>query len=119
MGATLEETKKFYNSYNSLEESKQFVHKEISLLNSIHSHFVSGGGGGREKLVGSIDSLVGSVEASLHKVALRLEEEKARREAFGATYERLVEKERKYFKLVKDFQSEALRHEQLNHAHAH
>ena len=93
--------------------------------------------GGRDKLVGSIEGLIKSVQQSLDKVHARLETndrypplrplrlsqvnarletERQSRDALQATYDKLVEKERKYYKLVREFQTEALRNEQLGAA---
>ena len=70
--------------------------------------------GGRDKLVGSIEGLTQSVQQSLDKVNARLADETQKRDALQAAYDKLVEKERKYYKLVREFQSEALRNEQLS-----
>ena len=39
MASTLEETKKYYNLYNTLDERRTYLTKEISLINSIHDNF--------------------------------------------------------------------------------
>jgi len=42
-----------------------------------------------------------------------LEEEVHHRDGLQASYDRLVEKERRYYKLVREFQAEAMKNEQL------
>jgi len=110
---TLEETKKYYNLYNTLEERKLYLTKEVSIVNSIHDNFNKVAVGGRDKLVDSIEGLTKSVQQNLDKVNGRFAEEVGKREALQATYDKLVEKERKYYKLVREFQAEALQNEQL------
>ena len=110
-----EETKKYYDSYNMLDEKKGYLVKEASLINSIHENFAksAAGGGGRDKLVESVEGLVKSVQQSLDKVKARLADEVAQKEAAQLQYDKLVDKERKYFKLVKEFQLECERNEQV------
>ena len=60
----------------------------------------------------SVEGLVKSVQQSLDKVKARLAEEVAQKEAAQLQYDKLVDKERKYFKLVKEFQLECERNEQ-------
>ncbi|KAL1527059.1 hypothetical protein AB1Y20_015743 [Prymnesium parvum] len=114
VASKLEETKKYFNLYNTLEERKGFLLKEISLINSIHENFCKMAiGGGREKLVSSIEGIITSVKQNLIKVNTRLEEEVHHRDGLQASYDRLVEKERRYYKLVREFQAEAMKNEQL------
>ena len=110
-----EETKKYYDSYNMLDEKKGYLVKEASLINSIHENFAksAAGGGGRDKLVESVEGVVKSVQQSLDKVKARLADEVAQKEAAQLQYDKLVDKERKYFKLVKEFQLECERNEQV------
>ena len=39
VASTLTETKQFYTLYNTLEDQKEFMEKEVEILNSIHEKF--------------------------------------------------------------------------------
>lgn len=39
VGATHKETKQFYTLYNTLDDSKSYLEKEVNLLNSIYDNF--------------------------------------------------------------------------------
>ena len=39
VAATHKQTKQFYTLYNTLDDTKLYLQKEISLLNSIHDNF--------------------------------------------------------------------------------
>merc|ERR1719171_2870086 len=69
-----EETKKYYDSYNMLEEKKGYLTKEASLINSIHENFTKSAGGSKDKLVESVEGLVKSVQQNLEKAQARLAE---------------------------------------------
>lgn len=55
-----------------------------------------------------------SVQQNLDRVKGRLVEEQQKKEAAQQQYDKLVGLERKYFKLVKEFQLECERNEQVN-----
>ena len=111
----LDETKRYFALYNTLEEKKGYLTKEVSLLNSIHDNFSkASSSANKEKLVESVEGLTKSVSASLQKVETRLADETAARDEVQGKYDKLVERQRRYFQLVKDYQTEAQRNEQLS-----
>jgi len=109
-----QETKKYFSSFNTLEEKKGFITKEVSLINSIHENFNKSLPGNRDKLVESVEGLVKNVQQNLERVEQRLASEHKEKEALQQQYDKLVEKQRKYFKLVKDFHLECQRNEELS-----
>eukprot|EP00965_Chrysotila_dentata_P211890 6186703-Pleurochrysis_carterae.AAC.1 len=44
-----EETKKYFSSFNALEEERGYLHKEVSLINSIHDNFAKAGAAPKDK----------------------------------------------------------------------
>ena len=91
----------------------------MSLINSLQQNFTKATTlSAKEKLAESVDGLMKSVGASLDKVSQRLSDETASKLALQKKYDLLVEKQRKYFKLVKEYQSEAQKAEQLELARA-
>jgi hypothetical protein len=118
VASKLEETRRYFALFNTLEEKKSYLGKEVSLLNSIHENFTkaanSGNAANKERVVDSVESCVKSVQATLEKVNARLSESREARDSSQQKYDKLVEKQRKYFQLVKDYQNECQRNEQLS-----
>ena len=108
----LEETKKYYALFNRYDEQKGYISKEISLVDSIHDAFTKPGAQ-RAKLVASMEGIVKSVEGSLAKADGRLAAELDTQRALSSRHEALVERQRQYFRLVKEFQLEGQRAERL------
>ncbi len=106
--AKLDETKRYYALFNTLEEKKGYLSKEVSLLNSIHENFTKAvsGGGSKDKIVESVETILKSVQQTLAKVEQRLSDAKTTRESQQGKFDKLVEKQRKYFQLVADYQAE-------------
>merc|ERR1712060_254862 len=96
------------------EEKKSFICKEVSLINSIHENYNKSQSGNRDKLVASIETLVKNLQQNLERVDHRLASELREKAALQEQYDKLVEKQRKYFKLVKDFHVECQRNEELS-----
>ena len=80
----------------------------VSLLNSIHENFTKAvsGGGSKDKIVESVETILKSVQQTLAKVEQRLSDAKTTRESQQGKFDKLVEKQRKYFQLVADYQAE-------------
>merc|ERR1711956_418 len=97
------ETKRYYDQYNVLGEKQGYLTKEASLINSIHDNFCKATAtASKDKLVESVDNIVKTMQTNLDKVQGRLAEGVNSKEALQQQYSKLVDKERKYSKLVKD-----------------
>jgi len=114
VAAKLEETKKFYALYNTLEEKKGFLAKEVSLLNSIHENYTKAAAGNKDRIVESVEGILKGVQQSLAKVEQRLKEALNARDGMNVKEQKLVAQQRTYFKLVKDYQAECQRNEALS-----
>mmetsp|Transcript_35315 Transcript_35315/g.92688 ORF Transcript_35315/g.92688 Transcript_35315/m.92688 type:complete len:598 (+) Transcript_35315:45-1838(+) len=113
VASKLEETKKFYSLFNTLEEKKGYLSKEVSLLNSIHENYTKAAAGNKDRIAESVEGLLKSVQQNLQKVEQRLSDATSTRNTAQQRYDKLVEKQRKYFQLVKDYQTECQRNEML------
>ena len=114
VASKLEETRKFYSLFNTLEEKKGYLSKEVSLLNSIHENYTKAAAGNKDRIVESVEGLLKSVQQNLQKVEQRLKDAVSARDATQQRYDKLVEKQRKYFQLVKEYQAECQRNEMLS-----
>lgn len=64
------ETRQYYNTYNTLEDSKSYLAKEVSILNSINDSFKNAmsSKSSREQFLESLNNILKSVVQSLEKV---------------------------------------------------
>ena len=110
-----EETRKYFNTYNTLSDTKTYYVKETSILNSIHEGFHSALGSktGKDKLLQSIDNIITGVKGNKARVDTKLSEEKERSGELTEQYSALAEKQRAYFKAVSVFQEECHKNEYM------
>jgi len=109
------ETRQYYNFYNTLEDTKAYLSKEVSILNSINDSYKGsmGSKSTREAFVESLNNILKSVIQSLEKVDGKLSVERDSKLALTEKYNALTEKERQYFKATKEFLEECKRNEAL------
>lgn len=70
VGSKLVETRRYYNTYNTLEDHRSFLEKEISILNSITDTFkvAMSSKSGKEKFSESMTTIINSVIQNVQKV---------------------------------------------------
>ncbi|CAH1789545.1 unnamed protein product [Owenia fusiformis] len=109
------ETKQFYTLYNTLDDSKLYLNKEVNLLNSIHDNFAQAmsSQANKEQFLKQMENIVDGVKQNRLKVEKKRQLEKSRRDELNDEYLDLVEKQRLYFKTVKDFKEECRKNEIL------
>ncbi|KAK3747013.1 hypothetical protein QZH41_011962, partial [Actinostola sp. cb2023] len=105
VAATHKETKQFFTLYNTLDDSKLYLGKEVNLLNSIHDNFeqAMSSPANKEQFLNQFDQIVKGVTTNKEKVEKKRASEKQRRDGLNDEYLDLVEKQRLYYKTVKDF----------------
>ncbi|XP_062573509.1 coiled-coil domain-containing protein 93-like isoform X1 [Saccostrea cucullata] len=115
VAATHKETKQFYTLYNTLDDTKLYLNKEISLLNSIHDNFrqAMASPASRDQFLKQFENIVEGIKQNKAKLEKRKQEEKMKRDQLNDQYLDLVEKQRLYFKTVKDFKEECRKNEML------
>lgn len=108
VASKLEETRRYYTRYNSLSDSKKFLVKEISVLNSIFENYGKAMDGSdtakKEKFAESIEAIRKGVTDNVDKSEKKLNDEKGTRDELTDQYNKLMEKQRLYFRAVKEFQ---------------
>eukprot|EP00981_Chlorochromonas_danica_P002130 scaffold424_cov165-Ochromonas_danica.AAC.30 len=111
----LEETRKYYDMYNTLESTLTFIQKEIKLLNSISENFAEAMRSAQSKTEFSkqFEGIVKGVEESLRRQEVTLNQKQQRLEELKQTYQNYVDEQRRYYKAVKDFQDECNKNEWL------
>ncbi|XP_077211706.1 paramyosin-like protein isoform X2 [Tasmannia lanceolata] len=111
----LRQTRKYYDTYNALLEIKELMLKETSLLNSIISQFQDAltSTTGRTKLIDSMEGILKGIQQKLEKVQLSLHAEQKICDAFKQKYAAAIAEQRHRSSLLKAFQDECARTEQL------
>ncbi|KAI7808376.1 coiled-coil domain-containing protein 93 [Triplophysa rosa] len=115
VSATHKETKQFFTLYNTLDDKKVYLEKEVNLLNSIHDHFhqAMASSGGKEQFLRQMEQIVEGIKQSRMKMEKKRQENKMRRDQLNDDYLELLDKQRLYFKTVKDFKEECRKNEML------
>ncbi|XP_067131944.1 coiled-coil domain-containing protein 93 isoform X1 [Centruroides vittatus] len=115
VAAKHKETKQFYTLYNTLDDTKMYLSKEVNLLNSILDNFSTAmaSPGTRDQFLSQFQQIVDGICQNKIRVEKKKQEEKMKRDQLNDTYLDLVEKQRLYFKTVKDFKEECRKNELL------
>ncbi|XP_004626422.2 coiled-coil domain-containing protein 93 isoform X2 [Octodon degus] len=115
ISAVHKETKQFFTLYNTLDDKKVYLEKEISLLNSIHENFsqAMASSAARDQFLRQMEQIVEGIKQSRMKMEKKKQENKMRRDQLNDQYLELLEKQRLYFKTVKEFKEEGRKNEVL------
>ena len=114
--STLEETRKYYDKYNVQARIKNYLQKEVELLEGINEKFLPSmeTKAAQEEFLSEIkriDTGLASMSGNLDK---KRETAAAENEVVSSKYQSLVDEQRAYFKAVKDFQTECDKNERLS-----
>ncbi|XP_020806105.1 coiled-coil domain-containing protein 93 [Drosophila serrata] len=109
------ETKQYYILYNTLNDKKRYLEKELALLNSICEAYNEGmmSPHGREDFIRQFESIVDGVKSAQDKVRHKYNEERMRRDELNEELQSLLELQRQYALAVKQLTRECQRCEQL------
>ena len=102
----LEENRKYYDYYNTQQRIYQFLSKEAEMLQSINDTFLEGmrTKSNQKDFLEQMESLIGGIERTKESQEKMLGTVKGKFESNSKKHQKLVEKQRAYFKAVKDFQ---------------
>uniref|UniRef100_A0A803KAM7 Coiled-coil domain-containing protein 93 n=1 Tax=Xenopus tropicalis TaxID=8364 RepID=A0A803KAM7_XENTR len=115
VSATHKETKQFFTLYNTLDDKKVYLEKEVNLLNSIHDNFqqAMASPSARDQFLRQMEQIVDGIRQSRNKMEKKKQENKMKRDQLNDEYLELLEKQRLYFKTVKEFKEECRKNETL------
>ena len=114
----LEETRKYYAMYNTLDTSLAFLQKNVKILDSITETF----GEAMQTLVGkeefgkSMDNIVRGLNTSLGGQEETLAIKDSQLDQMKLTHQKLIDEQRAYYTAIKDFQNECDKNEWLMEA---
>ncbi|KAF1336786.1 hypothetical protein FI667_g84, partial [Globisporangium splendens] len=112
---TLEETRKYYCTYNTLQTTQEFLEKEISLINSIHENFdvAMSSKTATQAFFTQLDGIIQNVQGTVAKQQSLRADHQANVETLDSKYQVLLEKERSYVNAIREFQRECEKNERL------
>ena len=112
---TDKESCRYYTKYNTLTDTHKFLTKEISILNSISSKYAAVSASETQKaaFLAQIDTIQAGVKDNLTRVEQKEAEEMAQRDGLSDKLNKVLDKQRLYFKAVQTFQHECKRNEVL------
>ncbi|XP_017775729.1 PREDICTED: coiled-coil domain-containing protein 93 isoform X2 [Nicrophorus vespilloides] len=113
VAAKHKETKQYFTLHNTLEDSKQYMIKEMSLLNSISDSYPKAmeTNNGKEEFLTEFEKIGESVRLSKMKLDRRLSEEKHKRDQLQYKLQNLLDLQRKYVTAVRNLSIECKRQE--------
>ncbi|XP_075037311.1 coiled-coil domain-containing protein 93 [Mixophyes fleayi] len=115
VSATHKETKQFFTLYNTLDDKKVYLEKEVNLLNSVHDNFqhAMASSSTRDQFLRQMEQIVDGIRQNRNRMEKKKQENKMRRDQLNDEYLEMLEKQRLYFKTVKEFKEECRKNEML------
>jgi hypothetical protein len=115
VAAKLEENRKYVNMYNSLDQRREFLVKQVALMDSINEQFEGAMSSSKSKasFLAQFEKIVGGMANNLDKLKFKDTIVREKLESARAENQELIDGQRQYFKAVKDFQEECDRNERL------
>ncbi|KAF2896178.1 hypothetical protein ILUMI_09995 [Ignelater luminosus] len=115
VAAKHKETKQYYTLYNTLEDTRYYITRELSLLNSICDQYPEAisSSSNKEEFLQKLGDIVDCIKQSRLKVEQKLIEEKQKRDQLSHTLQGLVEQQRRYVAAVRQLSIEFRKHEAL------
>ncbi|KAK8390211.1 hypothetical protein O3P69_013055 [Scylla paramamosain] len=116
VAATHRETQQFYNMYNTLADTKVYMDKELSLLNSILDNMAValGNSSSMDEYLHQLETIVEGIRQNKMKLERRRTEERARKTNLSEELARLQDLNRQYAKTVHQLGQEIARSEALH-----
>lgn len=115
VAATHRETKQFFTLYNTLDDIRMYLDKEIGLLNSVLENFSEAMSSAttKDQFLAQFELIVDGVKQNRLKVDKKRQEAKMSRDRLHDHFLELVDKQRLYFRTVKEFKEECRKNELL------
>lgn len=115
MATNLEVTRRYYTKYNTLTDAHKYLNKEISILNSISSKWaqISASESLKNSFLTQMETIRSGVQENLTRVKAKYDSDAKKREELAAGLAKVMERQRVYFRAVKEFQEECTKNEAL------
>ncbi|KAL1490673.1 hypothetical protein ABEB36_013329 [Hypothenemus hampei] len=115
VAAKHKETKQYYTLYNTLEDKRRYMQKELSLLNSVAENYPSAreSSSGKEEFLTQLNNIVDSLKQNRFKIEKQVLEEKRKRDNAANSLQNLLELQRTYATAIKELGRECKNYEVL------
>ncbi|XP_011502391.1 PREDICTED: coiled-coil domain-containing protein 93 [Ceratosolen solmsi marchali] len=109
------ETKQYYTLYNTLDDKKLYLSKELSLLNSIQDNYNEAmtSSNTREQFIKQFEYIIDGVQRNKIKIQKRCTDEKNRRDVLSLALVNFIDQHRKYVSAVRQLTIECRKNEML------
>jgi len=111
----LRETKQYYTLYNTLDDTKLYLTKEVQLLESIGENYTAAmsSTAGKEQLLKQMEAIVDTLTKNKTKVDDRIGKEGGTRDHLSSKLKTLLDNGRNYYKCVKDYELACQKNEEF------
>ncbi|OQR82872.1 hypothetical protein ACHHYP_15379 [Achlya hypogyna] len=112
---TLEETRKYFAVYNTLEATHEYLEKEVALVDSINANveIALGSKAAADAFFAQMTAVIANVQANVAKQQAMCESRQLTVDTLDSKYQLLLEKQQAYVAAIRDFQRECERNEKL------
>ncbi|KYQ90201.1 hypothetical protein DLAC_08800 [Tieghemostelium lacteum] len=106
--AKLIETRQYYSTYNTSSDKKALLENELSILNTIQSKYDISMSSkvNKETFIKNMENIITSIQDALDKSTSKWNQEKQQADRLQDQYVNLLDQERNYYKLTKEFEEE-------------
>lgn len=110
------ETRKFYDLYNSLDQSLGYMLKEADILDSIITNYPLAlkSKTGKQQIQTQLSEILDGVHKNQSQVQETVTEKTKTRDGLLEKLHSLIERQRQYFRAVKEFQNQCTKNEKLS-----
>ena len=95
----LEETRKYYDTYNNAKQKRDFLQREVTQLQSIHDNFqpsFKAGKASQTTFLGNMVQIVAGLQSTKTVISGKLEQAQSAHGEVNEEYQKLIEKQRRY-----------------------
>jgi chromosome segregation ATPase len=112
----LQETRSHYNTYNTLSDTKEYLHKEAKLMGSIYKGFMASSktNSGQRAFLDQLEGIAKGVDKTLEKYQSKYSSQKDTLDASKETYQAQLQLQRQYLKTLADLQKSVNAYETLS-----
>ena len=112
----LQETRSHYNTYNTLSDTKEYLHKEAKLMGSIYKGFMASSktNSGQRAFLEQLEGIAKGVDKTLEKYQSKYSSQKDTLDASKETYQAQLQLQRQYLKTLADLQKSVNAYEAMS-----
>lgn len=108
MAAKHKETKQYYSLFNSLEDQRRYMRKELALLNSVGDNYPRAmeTAGGKTELLQQLQGIVDGVRLTRLKLEQRAQDQHAQLQRGAEALQQLLEQQRAYVAAIHELSAQ-------------